>query len=49
LIKESQALVVVSHSMGTVRELCSQTIWLDKGQIVAQGPTKEVVSKYESR
>jgi ABC-type polysaccharide/polyol phosphate transport system ATPase subunit len=49
LIGESKALVVVSHAMGTVRELCSQTIWLDKGQIVASGPTEEVVSQYESR
>ena len=49
LIGESNALVVVSHAMGTVRELCSQTIWLDKGQIVASGPTEEVVSQYESR
>ena len=49
LIQESKALVVVSHSMNTVRELCSRTVWLDKGQIVAQGPTEEVVGKYESR
>ena len=49
LIQESKALVVVSHNMNTVRELCSRTVWLDKGQIVAQGPTEEVVGKYESR
>jgi ABC-2 type transport system ATP-binding protein len=49
LIKECQALVVVSHQMSTIRDLCSQTIWLDKGQIVAQGSTEEVVSQYESR
>jgi ABC-2 type transport system ATP-binding protein/lipopolysaccharide transport system ATP-binding protein len=49
LIQESKALVVVTHSMGTVRELCSRTLWLDKGRIVAQGPTEEVVKQYESR
>jgi ABC-type polysaccharide/polyol phosphate transport system ATPase subunit len=49
LIAESRALVVVSHQLDTVRYLCAQTLWLDKGRIVAQGPTEEVVSKYESR
>jgi len=49
LISESQALVVVSHQMDTIRDLCSRTIWLDKGRIVAQGPTEEVVKQYESR
>lgn len=49
LISESQALVVVSHQMDTIRDLCSRVIWLDKGQLVAQGPTEEVVSQYESR
>jgi ABC-2 type transport system ATP-binding protein/lipopolysaccharide transport system ATP-binding protein len=49
LIHECQALVVVSHQMSTIRDLCSQTLWLDKGRILAQGPTEEVVSKYESR
>jgi ABC-2 type transport system ATP-binding protein/lipopolysaccharide transport system ATP-binding protein len=49
LIQESKALVVVSHSMRTIRDLCSRVVWLDKGQIAAQGPTEEVVSKYESR
>jgi ABC-2 type transport system ATP-binding protein/lipopolysaccharide transport system ATP-binding protein len=48
LIQESKALVVVSHSMDTVRDLCSRTVWLDKGRIVAQGPTQEVVEQYES-
>ena len=49
LISECEALVVVSHQMKTIRDLCSRAIWLDKGRIVAQGPAEEVVSQYESR
>lgn len=49
LISECEALVVVSHQMNTIRDLCSRVIWLDKGQMVAQGSTEEVVSQYESR
>jgi len=47
LISESKALVVVSHSMGTIRELCSRVVWLERGRLVAEGPTEEVVSRYE--
>jgi ABC-2 type transport system ATP-binding protein/lipopolysaccharide transport system ATP-binding protein len=49
MISESQGLVVVSHSMQTIRSICSRVVWLDKGQMVADGPVEEVVSKYETR
>lgn len=49
MISESKALVVVSHSMHTIRSLCSRVIWLDHGMLVANGPVEEVVSVYESR
>ncbi|MBN2493223.1 MAG: ABC transporter ATP-binding protein [Deltaproteobacteria bacterium] len=49
LIAASKALVVVSHSMHTIRELCTRTIWLDKGTLVAEGPTAHVVERYEHR
>ncbi len=47
LIEESAALVVVSHSMQTIRELCTRCIWLDKGRLMASGPTEDVVGEYE--
>jgi ABC-type polysaccharide/polyol phosphate transport system ATPase subunit len=49
MIAESKALVVASHSMGLIRELCSQVVWLEKGRLVVKGPVEEVVSQYESR
>jgi ABC-2 type transport system ATP-binding protein len=49
MIAESQALVVVSHSMSTIRALCSRVLWLDKGQLIANGPVEEVIGQYESR
>lgn len=48
LIANSKALVVVSHSMNTIRDLCSRAIWLDKGQLQAEGPTDEVIAAYEA-
>ena len=40
------AIVLVSHSLNQVIELCDQCIWLDKGALVAIGETKAVVRRY---
>ena len=47
LITRSKALVVVSHTMATIRSLCTRAVWLDKGRLMAQGPVEEVISQYE--
>lgn len=36
----------VSHDTGSVKSLCNHAIWLDKGQIIAQGSPKEICEKY---
>lgn len=41
---------LVSHSMSSVLDTCSRTIWLNKGELVMDGPTDQVVDAYlESR
>ncbi len=47
LVANSQGLVVVSHSMATIRQLCTRVVWLHQGRIVAEGPMEEIVSRYE--
>lgn len=44
--KERGTLLVVSHDMNTITSLCDRVIWLDKGEIQAIGPTKEVCDAY---
>ncbi len=41
-------IFLVSHAMKSIRETCSRTIWVDKGLIVMDGPTDEVVDAYEA-
>ncbi len=48
MITKSKALVVVSHSMETIRSLCTRAVWLDKGHLVAEGSVEEVVRQYEA-
>jgi len=49
-IREAAGTVfLVSHNMDSIRDTCQRTMWLDKGVIVMDGPTEEVVSAYERR
>lgn len=40
------AILLVSHSLNQVLELCDQCIWLDHGTLMAMGDTKTVVRRY---
>lgn len=39
-------LLFVSHDTAAVTNLCSRAIWLDRGQLVADGRAAEVVERY---
>lgn len=41
-------LVLVSHSLSQVAEFCDRTIWLDNGEIMADGDTEKVIKDYET-
>lgn len=43
---ENGTVLFVSHDTGAVVNLCSQAVLLQKGQIVAQGIPKEIVTQY---
>ncbi len=40
--------ILVSHSMGQVRELCNKVLWLDHGRQIAFGETAPIVDQYEA-
>ena len=44
---KNTTVVIVTHSMSTVRELCEYVIWLNKGEVVIQGQTKEILNLYD--
>jgi len=41
-------VVLVSHSLGTLRETCQRAVWMDAGELVADGPVDDVVDEYRS-
>lgn len=45
--REGKTILYVSHSHKTIREICTRAIILDKGEIILDGPTGEVMGQYE--
>jgi len=41
-----RTVVLVSHNMDSIKEFATKAIWLDKGQIMAQGDPEDVIGKY---
>lgn len=39
-------IIVVSHDLNFIRESCDRAIWLEKGEIVFDGPSTEGTSRY---
>lgn len=46
--KKDRTVVIVSHSSETIKKLCDRVIWLDDGEILADGSTDEILKKYNS-
>lgn len=46
LIAEANTLVLVSHSMNVIQELCQRTVWISQGRVHLDGPSEEVCGSY---
>ena len=47
IISQGATTILVSHSLGQIRELCNKVLWLDHGKQVAFGDVTEVCDLYE--
>lgn len=46
LKKEGMSIILVSHSHTQVTQLCDLAVWMERGNIVEFGKSKDVVTKY---
>lgn len=46
LMETSRAMFLVSHALGSIKEMCTAAIWLHKGELMMQGSPEEVVAAY---
>jgi lipopolysaccharide transport system ATP-binding protein len=43
---QGRTVILVSHNLGVISQLCSQAIWLERGSLRAQGDAREVLTRY---
>ncbi len=46
MVRSAEILVLSSHLTSIVREWCTRVLWLDQGQVVADGPAEDVLHQY---
>jgi len=46
LRSDDRALILVSHAMATLEDVCNDVAWLHKGKLVQRGDPKTVITAY---
>jgi ABC-type polysaccharide/polyol phosphate transport system ATPase subunit len=46
LLDRSKVVILVSHNLRSLRELCTRGVWVQSGRLVADGPIEEIVARY---
>ncbi len=44
---DKRTVIIVSHSLGTIKELCDEVLWLNDGEVIEIGDANEIIQKYE--
>ena len=42
----ARAMFLVSHGLGSIKEMCNEAMWLDRGKLMLRGQPDEVVNAY---
>ncbi|MFZ5885896.1 MAG: ABC transporter ATP-binding protein [Chloroflexota bacterium] len=45
--EEGTTILLVSHNASNIESMCSRAIWLDHGEIKAEGPANDVIALYQ--
>lgn len=43
---DTRTVIIVSHSLGTIKELCDEVLWLNDGEVIMKGKATDVIEKY---
>jgi ABC-type polysaccharide/polyol phosphate transport system ATPase subunit len=47
MMQTARIVIIASHDLGSLRQLCDRVLWLDHGRVRAFGPADEVVEGYQ--
>ena len=45
---KDRTVIIVSHDLKTVASLCTSVLWINDGELVKHGNTKEILAEYEA-
>src|SRR5690625_4717303 len=48
MMERAKAVIIVSHSMKLVEQICTRAIWIEQGRVKADGNAEQVVDKYRT-
>lgn len=43
---QAGCVFIVSHSLGTIREMCSRVLWIEQGELIMDGDPESVTEEY---
>lgn len=43
---QGRIVIVVSHGLGDIEDICSRCLWLDNGKLIMDGPARQVTKAY---
>ena len=46
IVSGAGTLMLVSHSMDEIKRMCDRVLWVEQGDLVADGPTDDVLAEY---
>ena len=46
LLAQARTMIMVSHALGAISEMCTSAVWLDRGRVRLVGPPGDVVAAY---
>jgi len=46
IVSKAGTLMLVSHSMDEIERMCDRVLWIEQGELVADGPTDDVLAEY---
>ena len=46
MIKGGTTVLYVSHSLESIKDLCTKVVWLEHGKVIKMGDTKEICDEY---
>lgn len=47
IFAENKTVIIVSHNLGTIDELCDEVMWIHNGEIIQQGEPATVLQAYD--